>query len=176
MPGPEYLCEKCQKRKKKKVGYMHRGVSWYSGRCIAGVFAQSDHPLTACVGTVTWVHMVPLIGQSTNVSQISAILLHKRRLLKMVAVVRPLSFPQQWLAFMSTRLLNRTLNPSVPTPLPNVDEPPWPRSTMLNSRKSTASSSSYSKSLFPFLSRSWFHAKVCIVAGVGFFTDAYVTP
>ena len=25
-----------------------------------------------------------------------------------------------------------------------------------------------------FLSPSWFHAKVCIVAGVGFFTDAYV--
>lgn len=26
----------------------------------------------------------------------------------------------------------------------------------------------------PTLSPSWFHAKVCVVAGVGFFTDAYV--
>lgn len=59
----------------------------------------------------------------------------------------------------------------VPTPSMRGDEQPLPRSTAPSSR-------TYSNSndfiFLAYLSPSWFHFKVCLVAGVGFFTDAYV--
>ena len=59
---------------------------------------------------------------------------------------------------------------SLPTPSTRSEGPRSQRSTMQNSRECSRRSRFLFVSHVPIL--SWFHFKVCLVAGAGFFTDA----
>lgn len=61
----------------------------------------------------------------------------------------------------------------LPVSLTSVGGPPYPRSITPPSRESKLSSIPFGYRIrADIVVYSWFHVKVCCVAGVGFFTDA----